>query len=526
MKKAIRYIRISKEKQSNFSIDAQDTYTRGWCERNEVEISATFTDDGYTAQNFDRPDFLKLEEFIRQYHRTVDYLVVNSFDRFSRDAGEALMKIKQLQNKYSISIVSVVEGVTFDRNDPGSFFYTGLLLLKGEDEIIRHKYRINMGIYTAKKKFGRYLGKAPWGYINYKDDTGRPMIKPDSEKAEVIKFIYKHYLLGVPLYIIRDDVQNMAGDITTSNSAMQRILANPAYAGYLMVKPVRDLPGGMVDGSWEPIIDRPTWHMVQEKMKGGNPKMIIDDQLPLRGVLKCHCGTELTGAPSRGKAGKWFYYYKCKRPKHNNISAKKAHAQLVAALSYLSLPDHYVPMLSQMVEERVVAMLSENIKLIETKKRELVTIEKQLNSIEEKYIADKLKFDTYTRWHTEFTQRKIDIRYQVEKLSTDQNEKWLLLKAELPRLTDLAGIYQNASTLDKQAIINRVFDSKLYYREGIYRTPYIMPLFRRNALILKEKNLLILEKLGGFEEEFPLGGAGGTVIEHLTGFLNLLRKIA
>ena len=40
-------------------------------------------------------------------------------------------------------------------------------------------------------------------------------------------------------------------------------------------------------------------------------KVTVNDELPLRGVLKCHCGKPLTGAPSRGKMGKYYYYYKC-----------------------------------------------------------------------------------------------------------------------------------------------------------------------------------------------------------------------
>jgi site-specific DNA recombinase len=525
MKKAITYLRISKEKQSNFSLEAQEMYTKGWCDRHEVEIAGTFIDDGYTAQNFDRPDFQKLEQFIKQYHRTVDYLVVNSFDRFSRDAGEALSKIKQLQNKFSINVVSVVEGVTFDRNDPGSFFYTGLLLLKGEDELIRHKYRVNMGIYTAKKKFGRYLGAAPWGYINFKDGEGRPQIKPDPEKAEVIRFIFKHFLLGVPAYIIRDDVKAMCGKFIASNSAIQRILTNPAYAGYLHVKPVRDLPGGIVDGSWEPIIDRPTWHMVQEKIKGGSQKIIIDDQLPLRGVLKCHCGKPLTGAPSKGKSGKWFYYYKCVKP-HNNLSARKAHDQLGEALSLLSLPANLVVGINRWAEQTMEARLKENTKLLEAKSRELNQLDKQTHSLEEKYIADKIQHETYFRWHTEFNQKRVDLRYQMDKLSQDQNQAWLLLRSELSKLTDMKGVWDKAGTIQKQSLVSQVFDKQLYYREGVYRTPYIMPIFLRNTLILKEKNLLIYEKSEGFSMEIPSGGAGGIVIEHLTSLLGLIRQIA
>ncbi|MFC6095479.1 hypothetical protein ACFPVY_02385 [Flavobacterium qiangtangense] len=35
-------------------------------------------------------------------------------------------------------------------------------------------------------------------------------------------------------------------------------------------------------------------------------KVTLDEEVPLRGVVKCHCGTPLTGAPSLGKSGKYF----------------------------------------------------------------------------------------------------------------------------------------------------------------------------------------------------------------------------
>jgi site-specific DNA recombinase len=90
MKRAIIYLRISTDRQSNYSIEGQQMHIRSWCERNNVEIIDVFTDEGFSARNFDRPDYKRLDIFIKQHYRTVDYLVVNSFDRFSRDAGEAI----------------------------------------------------------------------------------------------------------------------------------------------------------------------------------------------------------------------------------------------------------------------------------------------------------------------------------------------------------------------------------------------------------------------------------------------------
>jgi site-specific DNA recombinase len=126
MKRAIRYLRFSDKKQSNGSIERQELYTSQWIKNNDVELVDTFIDRGRSAKTFDRPDFIKLQEFISRHYRTVDYLVVDQLDRFSRDAGEAIKLVKKLQMSYNIQIVSVTEGITYDYSTPGSFFRTGL----------------------------------------------------------------------------------------------------------------------------------------------------------------------------------------------------------------------------------------------------------------------------------------------------------------------------------------------------------------------------------------------------------------
>jgi site-specific DNA recombinase len=83
----------------------------------------------------------------------------------------------------------------------------------------------------------------------------------------------------------------------------------------LHVDAYKDYPGGLFPASHEPIIDKTSWQMVQSKMKKPlKVRTVIDDEIPLRGILKCHCGNPLSGAPSKGKSGKYFYYYKCRFP--------------------------------------------------------------------------------------------------------------------------------------------------------------------------------------------------------------------
>ena len=112
----------------------------------------------------------------------------------------------------------------------------------------------------------------------------------------------------------------------TGKSAIKDVLANPIYSGQQHVKPWKELPGGIFPANHEAIIDMITWNQVQEKLKGKpKTKISVSDEMPLRGVLHCHCRKLLTGAPSRGRHGNYFYYYKCQTSSHNNISAIKAH---------------------------------------------------------------------------------------------------------------------------------------------------------------------------------------------------------
>ena len=168
MKRAIRYLRFSQLGQSNGSIERQELYTDQWLKFNNVELVDSFIDRGKSAKTFDRPDFIKLQEFIAKHFKRVDYLLVDQMDRFSRDAGEAMSMVKSLQRKYNIQVVRVTEGITFDYDTPGSFFRAGLQLLLAEEDNINRSIKIRGGLYTARAKEGRYIGiKPPFGYVKF-----------------------------------------------------------------------------------------------------------------------------------------------------------------------------------------------------------------------------------------------------------------------------------------------------------------------------------------------------------------------
>ena len=514
-RKAVTYLRFSSEEQSNHSIERQQVITKSWMEHFNVDLVDSFVDPGYSATNFDRPDFKKLYAFIGKNFRNIDYLVVYDCTRFSRELGDAINIVKKIQLEYGIKIVSASRGAVYDITEPNSFFMMALEFLLGNTENIKRAADINSAIYAAKTIKGRYIGsRAPFGYKKeYRQEGKKRLFKlvVVAEEATIIRWIYNAYLRNCPIYLIYDDARTM-GLRGTKHTLIESILRCPVYAGMQYVKPFKDQPGGLftlIDH--ELVIDPVTWHQVQEKInKKIKPRTIISEDLPLRGVVACHCGIPLTGAASRGKGGKYFHYYKCsKTSKHNNISAQKAHEQLRAALDYMSLTPQMVKSLVMKSEFLMANRMKDRSHLISKKSGELEEVETSLRSLEQKWIADQVNFETYNRWYGEYTKQFNYLRSQIDDLKKQDNTTHTLLIQTVDSLSDMRHVFDTCNALQKQQLVRTVFDNSLYYENNIYRTPYLIPEFAHNELIMREKNLLIWEKKRGNFAISPSGGGEG-----------------
>ena len=100
----------------------------------------------------------------------------------------------------------------------------------------------------------------------------------------------------------------------------------------------------------------------------------------------------------------------------------------------------------------------------------------------------------------------ITLKGSIERYSTDQQVAFKILEKNLNQLTDMKFVYSKANTLQKREFVNIVFDSNLYYENGIYRTPTMMDLFSNNHLKMKEENLLIYTKKEILNDRIPFSG--------------------
>jgi site-specific DNA recombinase len=515
--KAIRYIRISTKDQSNFSIEGQVKATEHFCMVNKYEVINTYIDDGKSAKNFDRPDWKKLEEFVK--NNQVDYLVVMKYDRFSRNLLEALQKIELLETKYKIRILSVMEPIAVHPQSPYYFKMRADILTGAQTEWLIIRDRTKFGINVAQKN-GRYLNRAPFGYVNKKDSYGKPIIVLDELRSPIVRGMFNMYLQGETPYKIRIWAKEQGFELK-GKSAITRILKNYTYAGLVRVTKYYDDKEHFTKGMHEPIISEETFNRVQNILNYSErgQRTIITDNAPLRAVLKCYCARPLTAAPSKGKS-KWYWYYKCNTHYQVNLNAEKLNAQMEEIFDNLSLPDNYVKYIKSKVQSILkdadinsVGRIAETEKLIDRAK-------KDIKSLELKYLRNEFEYDAYFKWKTNLNQELYNLENQLVDLKRIPASKY-----DIDSLANMGYVYRKADTPSKQALVNTVFNKSLYYFEGSYRTPYLFDLFESKALILKEKGLLEYEQPLDDLGNLPVRSPYGASIEHWNTLFEIIAEI-
>lgn len=134
---------------------------------------------------------------------------------------------------------------------------------------------------------------------------------------------------------------------------------------------------------------------------------------------------------------------------------------------------------------------------IAKKQGELSKLKVDLQSLERKWIAEQASFETYNRWHNDFSKQRNYLRAQIDQLNKHTHDTHALLVKNIGLLTDMESVYISAQkTSQKQELVRLVFDNSLWYEDRVYRTPYIIPEFAHNELIMRERRLFSGKRKG------------------------------
>lgn len=345
MKYAAAYLRVSDERQDEYSLDSQLSHIRAYAKANDYIIpdEYVFYDDGISGRSVQkRTAFNNMIAFAKSKEHPFDAILVWKFSRFARNQEESIV-YKSMLRRINVSVISISE--TID-DSPFAPLIERIIEFMDEYYSTRLSQEVLRGM-TEKASRGEAMCKGAFGY-NLEGKTYVP-----NQDADTVKFIFNSFLNGngyrkIAMQLTAKGIKTSRGN-NPDNRFVEYILQNPVYIGKIRWSPEGrkstnrykgDNTGLMiVDGKHQPIIDFETFEKVQQmiseqkKRYGKYQRKSQPVQFMLKGLVRCSCcNSTLVYVSLKNPAMQCHSYARgtCKVSHH--LSVEKANKIVIEAI--------------------------------------------------------------------------------------------------------------------------------------------------------------------------------------------------
>ena len=427
----------------------------------EIKVASTYTDDGFSGVNFERPEFQRMLSDIRE--GKIDCVIVKDLSRFGRNYIESGRYIEKIFPLLGIRFIAITDG------------YDSLNEEMGNDMIIPFKNLINDAYcrdisvkirshMDIKRRSGEYIGPfAAYGYL--KDEENKNHLVVDEYAADVVRDIFAMKLCGMSQQSIADKLnadgilaplqykKSIGVGLNTSfqksvkpgwsYNAVLRILKNEVYTG-MVVQGKCTTPNYKIkkriykaEADWirvgdmhEAIIPKSEFELVQELLLRDTrvaPEKV--EVFPLAGMVYCAgCGEPMV-RKTVPAGGKKYVYYICsgnKRNKHSCSAHEISEKRLVESVTGLS---------RAFIGRAIAAACAmEKIRVAADTKPEALKYEARIRKLEEElegcnirkknlyedYKDGVLSREEYAMLRDQYQERMESARKSIESLKTEK----------------------------------------------------------------------------------------------------------
>ncbi len=265
-----------------------------------------------------------------------------------------------------------------------------------------------------KIRNGVWPSWAPVGYLN---NLKTKMIDVDVEKAPKIKKLFELYATGnhtfnsLSRWCKENNLRgNLGKHISISNIPI--ILRNIFYVGLMKYK------GEIFEGKHEPLISKKLFDKVQEMLKEkGRPQKIKKHNFAFVGLMKCLCGASITAEIKIKKSGRKYIYYRCTKKKgvcqEKYLREEILTEKIKSFLQKVSLSSHdKEKVLFELGKEELQAKEQAKI-TVQNLKKELASVEKQLEKLLDVYLSELISTDEYTNRKQKILTKKLELQERI-----------------------------------------------------------------------------------------------------------------
>ncbi|MCB0409205.1 MAG: recombinase family protein, partial [Flavobacteriales bacterium] len=473
MKNAIIYTRVSTDDQADrgFSLPHQKEVLLRYCSVKNIEVVKHYQED-YSAKTFDRPEFQKLNTFVKANRRNIDLLLFTRWDRFSRNIEEAYRVIRQMR-EMGVEVNSIEQPL--DLSQPDTKIMLAIYLAVPEVENDKISIRTIEGSRKARKE-GCWTGTAPFGYKNTRNENGKSTLEPD-KRAAVVKEAFETYAKGI---YAMDEVRKMlrSKGLTICKNQFTNLLRNPVYKGKVLVAAWGKEKELIVEGLHDGIVSEELFDTVQDiilgKTRVTKRSGKKEPNLPLRGHLICpRCNNKLTGSGSISRNKTKHYYYHCQRGCKERVRADLMNEKFIEFMNKLTVSEQVADLYHHVLQDVYKSNEGDRKKRIYEIDAEVLKLKKTITQAEDRLFEAKIDLDTFNSAKNRYNKTISDLQYEKEELKNLDTDLMKQIDFSFDILQNLGNLYKYSSFEVKQGLIGSIFPENLIFSKNKYRTTHL-----------------------------------------------------
>ena len=537
--KVALYVRLSREdeedKTESNSVTNQKTLLLEYLKnKDEFVIYDIYVDDGYSGTDFDRPDFQRLLNDMKD--NKFNTVIVKDLSRLGRNYIEVGNYIEQIFPLFKIRFISINDMIDSFK-DPASVNNV-IVPFKNlmNDEYCRDISMKIRSAFNTKKRNGEFVGAwAPYGYI--KDPKNKYRFIVDEEPAKIVKLIFKWALEGKGRNTIAKDLNKMGiinptgykqtvlnlnytnlsgqrfgSDYAWTNTTISQILKNRVYVGdmvqckervvsYKIHKIVKNPKEDwiIVENTHEPIVEREVFDKIQDLLFSRDTRIEKNGNLSMfAGHIRCFdCKRAMNKKTLSNKnRNRDYWYYMCSTyrnkskelcSKHSIRNDKLEEAVLEAIKLQIRLIIEMEEVLKEINKSKTVNLRNINIEnSISRKELELERNKKLKKSAYEDWKLGVINQEEYIEYSESYMNKIQEIEEDLKYL-LEEKKKY---KEQVQSENDWISIFKknkNVSKLDR-TIIDELVDCIYVHESGDLTIEYRFDDEYKNALNYIKEN--------------------------------------
>ena len=467
------YIRVSTDEQADkgYSQRNQEEMLRKYCGLNGLLVRQVIFED-HSAKTFNRPEWKALLINLRRHKGSADLVLFTKWDRFSRNTGNAYNMIDVLQ---ALNIEPNAIDQYLDLKIPESRIMLAVYIAQAEADNLRRGLNVVVGMRRGKAE-GRWMGRAPAGYVNKIREDKTKYIEIVEPEASHLKWAFETLAQGV---FKTEAVWRFAHarGMKMSRNNFWSSLRNPMYCGKIIVPPDEHNEMYLADGKHTPIISEKVFWDVQDVLNGRKKvqRYVFETpkELVLRGFLICPlCNRLLSGSASKGRSA-YYPYYHCKSPCKARFKADKANIDFEKELKNF-IPK---PGIAELFKEIICDVAVDDQQSFEAERKRMVgEISEQHNmmtKLRAMLLSDDIDLPDYKAMKLQCEEKIVRLEAELKEFkakSIVKTDLSAIVDEALIRLKILVELYKNGDIEEKRYIIGSIYPKKMVIFENYGRT--------------------------------------------------------